>query len=196
MPITLGDTTISGLAAGGLPSGTVNATTLADNAVSRSKIGFQGAILQMVHNFSDATGVVGNVSTWLETFIVPTSANSRIFVMGTLNGDARTDDSVTQLEYNIGGGAWQLDSNLNSRVQSFSGLGDHSWVHISNGGPFPFTVFGFWHPITTSTVGVRFRHDQEASGNFWFNRSRDGQDNSENFGTSRSTLILIEVRGP
>jgi len=193
MPIILGNTTISGLGVGGLPSGTVNSTSLADNAITRPKIGFQGAILQMVHNFSDATGVVGDVSTWLETFITPTEASSRIFIMGTLAGDARTDDSVTQLQYNIGGGAWQLDSNLNSRVQSFSGLGDQSWVHISNGGPFPFTVFGYFHPNTTSQVGVRFRHDQESSGNFFFNRSRDGVDNSENYGTSRSTLILIEV---
>jgi hypothetical protein len=193
MPITLGDTTISGLSVGGLPAGTVNSTSLADNAVTRPKVAFQGAILQMVHNFSDATGVVGDVSTWLETFITPTEASSRIFIMGTFAGDARSDDSVSQLQYNIGGGPWQLDSNLNSRVQSFSGLGDHSWVHISNGGPFPFTMFGYFHPNTTQTVGIRFRHDQEGGGNFWFNRSRDGVDNSENFGTSRSTLILIEV---
>jgi hypothetical protein len=193
MPIILGDTTISGLAAGGLPNGTVNSTTLADNAVTRGKIGFQGAILQMVYNFSDATGVTGDVSTWLESFITPTEASSRIFIMGTLAGDARSDDSVSQLQYNIGGGAWQLDSNLNSRRQSFSGLGDASWNHISNGGPFPFTMFGYFHPNTTAQVGIRFRHDQEGGGNFWFNRSRDGVDGSENFGTSRSHLILIEV---
>ena len=193
MPITLGNTSISGLGVGGLPAGTVNSTSLADNAIIRSKIGFQGAILQMTHTFSDATGVVGDVSTWLESFITPTEASSRIFIMGTLAGDARSDDSVTQLQYNIGGGAWQLDSNLNSRVQSFSGLGDHSWSHISNGGPFPFTVFGYFHPNTTQQVGVRFRHDQEGGGAFYFKRSRDGVDNSENFGTSRSQLILIEV---
>jgi len=195
MPIVIGNTTITGLAAGGLPNGTVNSTTLADSAVSRGNIGFQGAILQMTHTFSDATGVTGDVSTWLESFITPTETASRIFIMGTLAGDARSDDSVTQLQYNIGGGAWQLDSNLNSRRQSFSGLGDMSWGHVSNGGPFPFTVFGYFHPNTTSTVGVRFRHDQEGGGNFYFNRSRDGVDNSENFGTARTQLILIEVHG-
>ena len=195
MPIVIGNTSITGLAVGGLPNGTVNSTTLADSAVSRGNIGFQGAILQMTHTFSDATGAAGDVSTWLESFITPTETASRIFIMGTLAGDARADDSVTQLQYNIGGGAWQLDSNLNSRRQTFSGLGDMSWSHVSNGGPFPFTVFGYFHPNTTSTVGVRFRHDQEGGGTFYFNRSSGGVDNSENFGTARSQLILIEVHG-
>jgi hypothetical protein len=195
MPIVIGNTSITGLAAGGLPIGTVNSTTLADSAVSRGNIGFQGAILQMTHTFSDATGATGDVSTWVESFITPTETASRIFIMGTLAGDARADDSVTQLQYNIGGGAWQLDSNLNSRRQTFSGLGDMSWSHVSNGGPFPFTVFGYFHPNTTSTVGVRFRHDQEGGGTFYFNRSSGGVDNSENFGTARSQLILIEVHG-
>jgi hypothetical protein len=195
MPIVIGNTTISGLAAGGLPNGTVNSTTLADSAVTRSKFGFQGAILQTVVNFTDSTGAFGDVSTHLETFITPSAASSRIFIMGTLAGDARSDDSVTQLQYNIGGGGWNLDSNLNSRRQSFSGLGDQSWAHVSNGGPFPFTVFGYFHPNTTSAVGIRFRHDQEGGGSFYLNRSRDNQDNSENFGTARTILILIEVRG-
>jgi hypothetical protein len=196
MPIVIGNTTITGLAAGGLPNGTVNSTTLADSAVSRGNIGFQGAILQMTHTFSDATGVTGDVSTWLESFITPTETASRIFIMGTLAGDARSDDSVTQLQYNIGGGGWQLDTNLNSRNQSFSGVGEGGWNHKSNGGPFPFCVFGFWHPNTTAQVGVRYRVDMEGGSSFFLNRSNAGQDNSENFGTGRSVLILSEVRTP
>jgi hypothetical protein len=196
MPIILGDTTISGLAAGGLPSASVTAATLAANAVIRSKMGYQGAIIQTVHNFTDATGVVGDVSTWLETFITPQLQSSRILVMGTLSGDYRAEDNVLQLQYNIGGGTWQLDGNLNSRQQTFSGLGDGGWQHKSNGGPFPFCVFGFFHPNTTAQVGIRFRVDMEGGSAFYLNRSRDGQDNSENFGTGRSVLILSEVRTP
>jgi hypothetical protein len=196
MPIILGDTAISGLGVGGLPAGTVNATTLATNAVIRSKIGFQGSIIQTVHNFTDSTGAFGNISTHLETFITPSLQSSRILVMGTISGDWRQEDNVVGLQYNIGGGAWQYDSNLNSRVQTFSGLGDGGWQHKSNGGPFPFCVFGFWHPNTTSTVGVRFYVDMEGSTSFFLNRSNQGQDNSENFGTGRSTLILSEVRFP
>lgn len=196
MPITIGDTSISGLAIGGLPNNVVNSTSLAANAISRSKMGYQGAVIQTVHNFTDSTGSFSDVSTHLETFITPSLASSRILVMGTISGDWRQDDSVVQLQYNIGGGAWQLDTALNSRNQTFSGLGDGSWQHKSNGGPFPFCVFGFFHPNTTSAVGIRYRVDMEGSTSFFLNRSNAGQDNTENFGTGRSVLILSEVRTP
>jgi hypothetical protein len=196
MPITVGNTTISGLGVGGLPSGVVNATTLATSAVTRTKIGFQGAVIQTVHNFTDSTGGFSNISTHLETFITPTSTNSRILIMGTLSGDGRADDSVVGLQYRIGGGAWQYDSVLNSRVQTFSGIGDMAWAHKSNGGPFPFTIYSFFHPNTTAQVGIRFYIDQESTGTFWLNRSSQAQDNSENFGTGRTTMFLSEIRGP
>ena len=38
MPITLGNTSITGLGVGGLPAGTVNATTLADSSVNNAKL--------------------------------------------------------------------------------------------------------------------------------------------------------------
>jgi hypothetical protein len=196
MPIILGDTSISGLGVGGLPAGSVDAASLAANAVIRSKMGYQGSIIQTVHNFTDATGGFGDVSTHLETFITPQLQSSRILIMGTLSGDWRQEDSVTQLQYNIGGGAWQLDTNLNSRQQTFSGVGEGGWQHKSNGGPFPFCVFGFFHPNTTAQVGIRFRVDMEGGSAFFLNRSNQAQDNSENFGTGRSVLILSEVRTP
>jgi hypothetical protein len=196
MPITIGNTTISGLAAGGLPANSVIDATLATSAVTRTKLGFQGSIIQTVHNFTDATGGFGDVSTHLETFITPTLASSRILITGTISGDWRQEDSVTQLQYNIGGGGWTLDSNLNSRVQSFSGVGEGGWQHKSNGGPFPFCVFAFFHPNTTQQVGIRYRVDMEGGSSFFLNRSNQGQDNSENFGTGRSVLILHEIRTP
>lgn len=194
MPVILGNTSITGLAVGGLPAGVVTADTLATNAATRAKMGHQGTIIQTVHNYTDATGGYGDVSTHLETFITPQLQSSRILIMGTLSGDWRQEDSVTQLQYNIGGGAWQLDSNLNSRQQSFSGVGEGGWAHKSNGGPFPFCVFGYFHPNTTQTVGIRFRVDMEGGSAFFLNRSNQAQDNSENFGTGRSVLILSEVR--
>jgi len=195
MPITLGNTTISGLAVGGLPANTVNSTTLADSAISRDKIGFQGAWLQLVHNFTDSTGSFNDQSTHLETFITPSAASSRILVYGLLGGNC-TDDSVVRIQYRIGGGGWTTDTNFNSNVQSFSGIGDLCYSHVSNDGPFPFGVIGYFHPNTTQSVGIRFFMDVESSSTFFLNRSPAGQDNSENFGTSRTMLTLIEVRGP
>ena len=195
MPIVIGNTTITGLGVGGLPANTVNSTTLADGAISRTKVGFQGAWLQLVHNFTDNTGGFNDQSTHLETFITPSAASSRILVYGLLGGNC-TDDSVVRIQYNIGGGGWTTDTNFNSNVQSFSGIGDLSYNHVSNDGPFPFGVIGYFHPNTTATVGIRFFMDVESSSTFWLNRSPAGEDGSENFGTSRTMLTLIEVRGP
>lgn len=194
MPITLGNTTISGLAAGGLPNGTVNSTSLEDTSVSRDKIAYQGAWLQLVHNFTDSTGAFNDVSTHLETFITPSAASSRILVMGLITGNC-TDDSVIRIQYRIGGGGWVTDTNFNSNRQSFSGIGDLSWNHISNNGPFPFAIIGNFHPNTTQTVGIRFYVDVESTSTFFLNRSIDGQDNSENFGTARTMLTLVEIHG-
>lgn len=47
MPITLGDTSITGLGIGGLPSGVVNATSLANSAVTAAKMGYAGALLSV-----------------------------------------------------------------------------------------------------------------------------------------------------
>lgn len=47
MPITLDNTSITGLGVGGLPSGVVNATSLADSAVIASKMGYAGALLSV-----------------------------------------------------------------------------------------------------------------------------------------------------
>jgi hypothetical protein len=195
MPIVIGNTTISGLGVGGLPANSVNDASLATDAITRDKIGYQGAWLQLVHNFTDDTAVVGDQSSWLETFITPTAASSRILVMGILGGNAN-DDSVVRIQYRIGAGGWVTDTNFNSNVQSFSGIGDLSYSHISNDGPFPFGAFGYFHPNTTQTVGIRWFIDVESSTQFFLNRSPAGEDGSENFGTSRTMLTLIEVRGP
>ena len=48
MPIILGNTTITGLAAGGLPAGLVNSTTLADAAVISSKLADGSALASKI----------------------------------------------------------------------------------------------------------------------------------------------------
>lgn len=194
MAITLGETTISGLGVGGLPSGSVNSTSLAANSVTRDKIAYSGATLQMVTNYTDTVTTASDVSTWLETFITPTSSSSQILIMGTLSGMAQ-DDSVVRLEFKIGGGGWQNTTALNSNQYSYSGIGDLAWSHRSNGGPFPFTVIAAFSPGTTSQVGVRFYHNVESSSTFYLNRADQGVDNSENFGTGRSRMTLMEIRG-
>jgi hypothetical protein len=89
MPITLGNTTITGLGVGGLPSGTVNATTLADSAVTRAKMGYAGAVLQVVQTVKTDRSSTTSMSPvdvpGLSVSITPTSASSKILVITNIN---------------------------------------------------------------------------------------------------------------
>jgi len=86
MPITLGDTSITGLGVGGLPAGTVNSTTLADSAVTAAKMGYSGAIIQTQYVSSGTRVQTTHSSTWAEpstayrVTITPIFANSMIIV--------------------------------------------------------------------------------------------------------------------
>ena len=83
MAITLGNTTITGLGAGGLPSSSVTTDTLATSAVTRPKIGFAGTILQVQQYVlnSSTTGYSWYGDVGLDVTITPTSTSSKILVV-------------------------------------------------------------------------------------------------------------------
>ena len=86
MPIVLGNTTITGLGVGGLPSGSVTADSLASGAVTASKIGFSGAVLQIVQSVTTGTTSYANGSSWnnmngfLNATITPSSTSNKVYV--------------------------------------------------------------------------------------------------------------------
>ena len=58
MPVTInGNGSITGLSVGGLPNGTVDADTLASNAVTNSKLG-PGAVINVTHGQHATTGML------------------------------------------------------------------------------------------------------------------------------------------
>jgi len=95
MPITIaGSGTITGLSAGGLPDASIVTADIADAAITRAKMGYSGAILQVVQA-THSTAVNINTSTYTDTgltgSITPTSASSKILVM--INQQARNATS-------------------------------------------------------------------------------------------------------
>ena len=71
MPIVLGNTTITGLGVGGLPAGTVNATTLADAAVTRTKLGVSGVpfnTTMFTNNTRTGLSATNNFTLWSVTY--------------------------------------------------------------------------------------------------------------------------------
>ena len=80
-----GSGTVTGLAVGGLPDGTVDKDTLA--------VGVQSKVLQVV-NATYSTGVTNTTTTYADTgltaTITPTSATSKILVVVAQNGGYKT----------------------------------------------------------------------------------------------------------
>jgi hypothetical protein len=87
MPITLGNTSITGLAVGGLPAGTVNADSLASSSVTAAKYTGQRAVIA-VHTRTDTTRIV-------------TSNTQQTFMSWTLNKVSST--SILHFEVCIPG---------------------------------------------------------------------------------------------
>ena len=100
MPITLnGSGTVTGLAVGGLPDGTVDADTLAAKAATAAKLG-NGSVLQTVYiqktdTFSSSSGSWVDV-TGLTADITMTSSSNKVLVICHVSGlnDATTGSGL------------------------------------------------------------------------------------------------------
>lgn len=185
MPITLGNTSISGLAAGGLPSGVVNATSLASGAVTKAKIGYAGQVLQCIVTEDSAVGTVTNDDTIkLTTNITPFSASSKILVMCSWFWAGDNPN-----------GHWDL--RRNGSVLAGNNTGNQGMTGHEDA--YPHNIYdaaaahSFWldSPNTTSSVEYRlqYAHTGRNGGTIYWNRGRT---------TNRacvSTLTLMEISG-
>jgi hypothetical protein len=174
-------------------SGSVTASSFAGDGSALT--GMEGGtIVQIVSSYSDATSSHSNQSTHLNTTINMTDSGNRLLISGVFQGDCGDDNNVF-LEYSINGGAFVRDIKLNSRAYTYSGIGEINSSSVSNRGPNALPLDSIFHPNTSGTVEIRVFIDVESTSTFRYNRSYNGADNSENYGTSRSRLILTEVRG-
>jgi len=203
MPIILGNTTISGLAVGGLPAGSVTETNLANASVTRDKVA-AGQVLQVIETRDATRGAVQNNDTQrLGTTITPTYANSRILVMANW---ASAHDN--------GNGWWTL-----TRGSGYSPIGYERKHGVADAVPdadtYRFTTYQptsaqtsqeyetesymlqyIDTPNTTSatTYYVYYRHRPEDGyrngGTTYFNRGR--LDSSTSYAVS--SMILMEIK--
>jgi hypothetical protein len=190
MPIVLGDTTITGLATGGLPAGVVNSTTLANGAVTAAKIGYSGAILQAVYNEYNVNGSFSNVDfSILDTSITPVSTASKILIITSV---AQSDTNPNGTYYvrkgttAIPGGSvnalnhWKLDERQPGNNREI----------------MRFHMQCFDTPSTTSAVSynVAFYHEFKNGGVHTINRPSRTDFNTLKFPAS-STMLLLEISG-
>ena len=93
MPITIGDTTITGLGVGGLPSGSVTNTTLANSSVTLAKLsGHKG--IAAVHTYTNSTRQVTSSSSNYNFFtftFTKVSSTSKLYIHATMPGWGETN---------------------------------------------------------------------------------------------------------
>lgn len=179
MPITLNGSTnvISGLAVGGLPDGTVDADTLASNAVTSAKLasGVGGKILQVVHGFSTTTFTTTSATMadiGLSASITPASSSNKVLVFGNIGG------IETSANNNYGGGRLLRDStSIIADIDAGIGFTADSTRQGTNSSFFILDT-----PSSTSSITYKVQFRRLVEGSI-----------SVQTGSSRSAITLMEV---
>ena len=155
MPVTInGNGSITGLSVGGLPNGTVDADTLASNAVTSAKLSGSaisaaklpaGSIVQVQFTTSTAgkgTSSSGQHASGLVTTLTPHRASSKFFVTASgmsmhNNAGASNQGSRFWLYASVNGGSYA--NVTDTWVQSCQRSGG-SWTDFPGNLSFPCTV--------------------------------------------------------
>ena len=193
MPVTInGDGSITGLAVGGLPDGSVDADTLASNAVTSAKLASgaitrsslpAGSVLQTVQvtTTTQVENAFSSAQTFLTASITPTDSNNKILVNVNCGGCGSRNTSTF----------WRMrikkDGSLLRGVASYiGGYGKESGTE-----DYPNCSFldspGTTNAITYTLHGTRV----SGSANCYFNHHDGSGTNSQ--GQSSMTLMEIAV---
>jgi hypothetical protein len=82
-----------------MPISTIGSDGLASSAVTRPKIGYAGAVLQVVSS-TLTTMVTGSADTWTDVIslsITPTSSTSKILILYSINFAALNDEVLSRV---------------------------------------------------------------------------------------------------
>ena len=191
MPVTInGNGSITGLSVGGLPNGTVNADTLASNAVTSAKLASgaitrsslpAGSVIQTVQvtTTSQTENAYTSQQTFLTASITPTDSNNKILVNVNCCGCGSRNTSTF----------WRMrikkDGSLLRGVASYiGGYGDGSGNE-----DYPNCSF-LDSPGTTNALSYTLHGDRVSGGsNCYFNHHNGTGTNSQ----ASSSMTLMEI---
>jgi len=199
MPVSINGNTgvVTGLAVGGLPDGTVDADTLASNAVTAGKLasGVGGKLLQVqsttrTDTFSESLGVGALSADALTVNITPSNASNKIFLIAHVSMGLNNDNEVSWVFYKAGslltGAAGTAASNRKPRTTA----GDVRWTgtHHTFGGQYLDTAGG----TSQITYAVKLGHSANGTKTVYLNRSHT-DDNYAYDCRTQSTITVMEV---
>lgn len=184
--------TIAGLQAGGLPDSSVTTADIANSAITAAKIGYAGAILQVVSTTKTDKFATNSTSyvdvTGLSVSITPSSASSKILVIVNLSGSSYTS---TGGQWNLVRGSTNIAVGTNGSATKqatgsfYSGQSENAYqmlfLHMTH----------LDSPSTTSatTYKVQVRHD--SSSYYLTINSRAADD----YISTVSSITAMEVQG-
>ena len=191
MPVTInGNGSIAGLSVGGLPNGTVDADTLASNAVTNAKLASgaitrsalpAGGVLQTVQvtTTTQTENAFSSAQTFLTPSITPTDSNNKILVNVNCGGCGSRNTSTF----------WRMrikkDGSLLRGVASYIG----GYGRDSGAEEYPSCSFldspGTTNAITYTLHGTRV----SGSANCYFNHNDSSGTNSQ----AQSSMTLMEI---
>ena len=191
MPVTInGSGSITGLSVGGLPNGTVDADTLASNAVTSAKLASgaitrsslpAGSVLQTVQvtTTTQVENAFSSQQTFMTASITPTNSSNKILVNVNCGGCGSRNTSTF----------WQMrikrDGSLLRGVGSYiGGYGDDSGNE-----DYPNCSF-LDSPGTTNAISYTLHGDRvSGSANCYFNHHNSTGTNSQ----AQSSMTLMEI---
>jgi len=191
MPVTInGDGSITGLAVGGLPDGSVDADTLASNAVTSAKLASgaitrsalpAGSVLQTVQvtTTTQTENAFTSAQTFLTASITPTDSNNKILVNVNCGGCGSRNTSTF----------WRMrikrDGSLLRGVGSYiGGYGDDSGNE-----DYPNCSY-LDSPGTTNAITYTLQGNRvSGSANCYFNHNDSSGTNSQ----AQSSMTLMEI---
>ena len=191
MPVTInGNGSITGLSVGGLPNGTVDADTLASNAVTNAKLASgaitrsalpAGGVLQTVQvtTTSQTENAFTSQQTFLTASITPTDSNNKILVNVNCGGCGSRNTSTF----------WRMrikkDGSLLRGVASYIG----GYGRDSGAEEYPSCSF-LDSPGTTNAITYTLHGDRvSGSANCYFNHNDSSGTNSQ----AQSSMTLMEI---
>ena len=209
MPIAInGSGTVTGISAGGLPDGIVDADMLAANAVTTGKLasGVGGKILQVKQAIkTDVFSTTANSGspfdiTGLSVTITPTSNTSKILVFADVGGHVHNSQGGAFLIHRAisSGSSGELatgraDGDGNRRTSHFTGTlytGD-------GGGALDITLTANCNildsPATTSAVTYKVQMQKSSSNDLYCINRTESDDNISDESRTVSQIMVMEV---
>jgi hypothetical protein len=202
MPITInGSGTVTGITAGGLPDGVITTDDIAASAITRAKMGYAGAILQVVQTvktdtFSTTTSgqnVFVTISG-LSASITPSASSSKVLILVELCGSG-LGGSGTLCSFKVQRGGSDISGMLgNARSNFYQSTASNIRAVSDFNSSFRHNITYLDSPASTSSLTYQVIGQAESSG-FCINRSLNDAGSTNFSGTQISTVTLMEVAG-